>query len=608
MDANTILQFAAILAPYILNQLSKRINAQHQDSSKVSEAIERHLIEVANWVSTVQFFGMGTPKFTEQTTIALDFYTEPRRFQSATDTNTTKNETDLLSDPSHSLMLGEPGSGKTTTFKRIALTMLKKEPIDEGDILQFPMVIRLREMLEGESLSNKISDVFGLVAEPREIITRFTERDTKGRLIEVERKHTEMRIGGDKVEDVVPKFLNEARVMLLLDGLDELRPAYRSKIRDEIVSLGRRLTTSKIIVSCRSGDYTQQMDGFTVLEICPLSKSQILTIKDKWLGVDDKDFMERLRDLPYYDVADRPLLLTQMLFIYKRFGYLPEQPSQIYAKLINLLLEEWDAERGIHRVTQYAGFDPRKKAEFLASLAYQLTYTLQKTWFAEKDLVSAYLSVCQRFRLPKDEATQVAREIQTHTGIIVVGPADIYEFCHLSLQEYLCAEYIVRAPLDTHSIEYLAKNPAPLAIAVALSSHPSNWFGTLILNFRNLNKFDAGNMASFLSRILVECPSFERSEPLGFAMLLLFKHYKNNSTVCQYSERMLEINSVLESVAGVLRWYTQKRQSSISPNFINLSLNKQLEKVYRFELPLEGSFPKSLLPRLKHLNNEQLFE
>ena len=606
MDPIIIIQLGAALAPLVTKLLSKRIKAQKQDSVKVSEAIERHLTEVSNWASTFQFFGMGSPQSVEQSTIALDLYTQPRRFQSATEPTTTKCETNLLSDPSHCLMLGEPGSGKTTTFKRIALAMLRQSPADELNILWYPMVIRLREMLEGESLYDKIAGLFGLVIVPHERIILVKTRDPRGRIIEEERKHIEMRIGDEKVEDVIPVFLDESRTLLLLDGLDELRIEYREQIRNEIVKLGRRLNKSKIIVSCRTGDYTKNMEGFIVNEICPLSEDQILAIKDRWLGPDDTGFMERFRNLPYYDVADRPLLLTQLLFLYKRYGYLPDQPSQIYAKIIRLLLEEWDAESSVRRVSEYSGFNPTQKSDFLASLAYQLTYALNITRFTPNDLVSAYLPICDRFNLPTNEAPQVAQEIQTHTGIIVMGPEDIYEFCHLSLQEYLCAVYIVRAPIETQSIEYLAKYATPLAIAVALSSHPSNWFAYLILHFDNLNSFDEASMTSFLSRIIVERPNFQKSEPLGFAILRLFKHYQKNSKVCQYLEHIIKIQSVLESVASALRSYTLRKRESISADFVEVSLRPNLVHIYRFNLPLEGAFPKEYISEIRKIDGDSL--
>ncbi len=422
-----------------------------------------------------------------------------------------------------------------------------------------------------------------------------------------EYKHTEMRIGDHKVEDAIPKYLNNAQVLLLLDGLDELRAIPRANISDEIITIGRRLNRAKIILSCRSGDYTKQMDGFSVVEICPLNTDQIIRIKEKWLGKDDTLFMQHLKNLPYYDVSDRPLLLTQLLFLYKRYGYFPEQPSQIYTKLINLLLEEWDAERGIKRLSQYAGFDPKKKSEFLSALAYHLTYAAEITRFKEDDLVKAYLKLCGRFRLPKEEARQVSQEIQTHTGIILLGPSDTYEFCHLSLQEYLCAEYIVRTPVEMQSIKYLAKYSAPLAVAVSLSSNPSQWFSSLILSYGNTKYFDTISMASFISRIVVERPGFELSEPLGFAMLSLFKHHNQYTPAFAYLNDMLKIDVVLGSIASALRWYIPKHTYTPKSTLVQVELNKKLEKTYNFNLPDEGAFPRAILTKLKEAKGSHLY-
>ena len=606
MEPGYISAFLA-LSPYIVKGFSQLIRTYKQDSEKVSYAIHDHFTEVCNWASMVQFFGMGTPQPTEEATVALDIYIEPRRFQSALDQRTIKHEKDLLSDLHHVLLLGEAGSGKTTTLKRITLAVLKEEPKDENDIFQCPIVIRLRELYEGESLFSKIAELFGLSIKSHEIVVREMVRDPHGKLMQVETKHTELRIGDDKVENVIPNFLNQAKALLLLDGLDELRATHKTKIEYEIVSLGRRLTTSKIIVSCRAGDYVKQMEGFAVFEICPLDEEKLLSINEKWLGPENIEFIKCLQNLPYFDVGDRPLLLTQLLLIYKRYGYLPEQPTQIYSKLVNLLLEDWDTERGIKRDSKYAGFTPAKKAEFLAALAYLLTYSLEKTMFKADDLTKAYCMICDRFKLPSDEATQVAHEIQTHTGIIVLGPKDIYEFCHLSLQEYLAAEYIVRSPLDTNITGYLSKYSAPLAIAVALSSHPSNWFASLILNFGNLKDFDDASMASFLSRMLVERPSFEVHEPLGMAILALFARYRNSAIACSYLDKLLETSGVIESITRTSRWYIFKRRSQIESPFMEVTLRQGLESIYKFQLPLIGMFPKKILPKLKELSGERLF-
>ncbi len=606
-------------APYIINALTAKIKElRSQNKGRIASSIANHLVEVENWANTFQFYGMSIPQLTGDMTIALELATEPRKFRSASE-QPTKSEGELLLDPTHTLLLGEPGSGKSTTLKRLALTVLHTAPQDERDSVQYPIVIRLRELPEGRSLTDRLANIFGLEPAPREIITTRKVRDPNGRVHTEEEKHVEMRVDNEKVEDVVITFLNDSKALLLLDGLDELSREHRWQIREEIVLLGRKLASSKIVVSCRSGDYLRNMEGFSIFEICPLNQAQIKAIANRWLAGREEEFLAHLGALPYFDVANRPLMLTQLLLLYKRNGYMPDQPNQIYSKLAQLMLEDWDSQREIRRISTYSGFNPKQKADFLASLAYQLTYILDKTSFNESDLVSVYNSICSNFRLPMNEAVQVANEIQTHNGIIVEGPSNTYEFCHLSFQEYLCADYIVRGgPLDALLIESFFKKPAPLAVSIALSSQPSNWLSNLILTIKNLTRISPDDMASFLSRMLIERPVFQKSELLGFAVLALVKTYafvsagatsvvsNGQRNVTSHLDRLFDLPNVFESIVSALRWYRPTKLFGAN-KFIELS-KKNLEVVYTKQVPIQVAFPVKYIDKLKQYDDDLFAE
>ena len=591
-----LLKFGTSLAPQVFKLVTNAISTfSPKDGQQISTAIENHLIEVVNWATVDQVFGVSRPQGIDEYTIALDLSIEPRRFKSP-DGAESKHENDILNDPTNCLLLGEPGSGKTTTLKRLALTMLRKPPESEQDIYQYPIVIRLRELGEKESLINKIADKFGITIDKRTIITEKESQDIFGKKTVVKVETTTFHVGNHQVTDAVATFLNDSKAVLFLDGLDEVGNDNAQDIRSEIIELSRKLNSSKIIVSLRAGDYTQAMEGFSVLEICPLSTEQIIAIKNKWLGLEDAKFMDTLRLLPYYDVTNRPLLLVQLLILFKRYGNLPDQPSVVYKKLVNLLLEEWDAQRTIKRQSKYAGFDTGKKAEFLQCLSFILMYQIGKVSFSEVDLVKAYNSMYERFRLPEDEAAEVAREIMTHTGIIIRGSRDVYEFSHLSLQEYLCAEYLVRAPVQELAIEYFAANkPAPFAVAVALSSQPSYWFSQLILPIKTDTRVSETTLSSFLSRVLMERPFFEKSESLGLAMFALFLRVSVNPSILNYLDEMVKMTIILESMGIALKYYSTSETQQ--PEFIGLVYSKRQEPAYRY-FPALGAIPKDVLDQL----------
>jgi len=73
------------------------------------------------------------------------------------------------------------------------------------------------------------------------------------------------------------------------------------------------------------------------------------------------------------------------------------------------------------------------------------------------------------------EAQQVVNELETHTGLFIQSGYEQFEFAHKSLQEYLAAEYLVKLPSIPPERRILFKLPNELAIAVTISSNPSDY-------------------------------------------------------------------------------------------------------------------------------------
>ena len=48
------------------------------------------------------------------------------------------------------------------------------------------------------------------------------------------------------------EFLTRTRAIVFLDGIDEVALDHRAKLKDQIQQLARRLSSSKVVLSCRS--------------------------------------------------------------------------------------------------------------------------------------------------------------------------------------------------------------------------------------------------------------------------------------------------------------------------------------------------------------------
>ena len=513
----------------------------------IESALSMYTRRIQKWASVIQIVGMSEPKDTDSDSISLSVSLTPRRYRPIDGNSETASESIVLGNPNSYVILGDPGAGKTTTIKRIISHILQNEPgLDEQDF-RLPVLVLLRDLQEDEGIFQHISKQLGVFKAEDEI--------------------------KPEIEEII-KALESLKAIVLVDGLDELPPSKHRSIVYEIKQLHDYLLDSKIILTSRSGGFAENLEGFSIVEVCPLDMGEIKTISTKWCKHPRK-FLNALKSVPYKDMANRPLLLTQLIVLHNNFDFLPPKPTDVIRKLLNLQLEQWDQSRGVIRRSVYADFFSDRKLDFLSALSFYLLYKTNKKSFDEDQLVEAYMEICQSFGLPEKEANLVVKEIESHTGIIIAW-GDSFEFSHLSLQEYLCGYYIVRDSANKDVInKYMAEYPDPVAIACALSPNPSTWFSRIFLEKSELLfEINNKNIQKFLSRITVEKPSFSPVPELGYSILLLI-HLSQGEDVSIFVE-MLSITGVSEAISKALTPYVVVRKNE---EFTRLSL-ENMKRVY----------------------------
>jgi hypothetical protein len=557
------------------SRLGQRTLPESQDLQELGKALISHTRDILTWSQGLQIFEMKGPRLVADITTEIPM-SVPRRLKNTNTSAEITPESDLLFREGNFLILGGPGSGKTTMLKRLAQRILLDPPESALDIWQYPVLIRLQRLSTSSSLIKSIADVIGLKCEVRITKEEKIDRDNDDKTSPTIREITTNYWGNEPLVKALPDLLEKTGAIILLDGLDEVPNPTRRRLEQEIVQLAEQMPQAKILLTCRSGDSQTTFHGFNLVEMCPLRQADIEKISTTWL-TDAKYFLKQLTGTPYKDLAENPLFLSYLLVHFENFEYLPAQPKDIYPRICRLALEEWDRHRGVSpRRSTYANFSPDTKLEFLSALSYELTYQCRARRFSGEQLKNAYRAIFDSFGLPREAAEQVAGEIESHTGIIVESGFDHYEFSHLSLQEYLCGFYLVRLPFGDQINRYLTEYPAPVAVAVSLASSPSDWLASILLSTSRLG---GAWLQSFFSRIFHERPSLTHSAYLGFgALRLLFLAEQEASP---FLMEFLHYKAVPESLRLAMRWYLADAEDG----HWNLNRSPGFTGDYGFKIP-----------------------
>ena len=483
------------------------------DRQSAANALQDHLRFVGKWSSEIAFRDLLRSKKLAESFVDL----ECRLGQvpeEGTITSETRRVSSLLNNnDDHVVVLGRPGAGKTTSMQRLALSALQRHKPGET---YTPVVLRLRELSGMETVLDRLM----MIAAINVISTSSNRKIGKGgsrSLAEDERKDLK-----ETQRRALTAYLDSIRALLFLDGLDECPSNVRTQIEREINSLMEHSSSYKIILTCRSADYGFSFPAQTYT-LLPLTRGEIRTFAVKWLGVQHASkFMEQLELSPYSSAGEVPITIAHLCAIFERRGEIPRQPRFVYQKIVRLLLEEWDEQRGIRRISQYSGFEIDRKLEFLRRISYELTVAESRGSFTHAELERAYLKSYELFGLPRAEYSHVAREIESHSGLILQSSSNRYEFAHKSLQEYLTAEYLLRLPTVPRA--HFMTLGEELAIATGLSSQPELYVESItetLLSSRD-DPSQTRFASIFLGRLMVERPDLCSEDWLGWTLLTLW--------------------------------------------------------------------------------------
>ena len=154
------------------------------------------------------------------------------------------------------------------------------------------------------------------------------------------------------------------------------------------------------------------------------------------------------------ELARTPLLLTFLCLVYDSTQRLPANRAILYKRALEILLEKWAAEKRIHDEPIYRDLHPELEIVMLSQIAGP-AFEEDKVFFTLDDLSARFSKFLkEEVNAPKVlNASLVIEAIEVQQGLLVQRASNVYSFSHLTIQEYLAANYFCQGQRRVRFIE-----------------------------------------------------------------------------------------------------------------------------------------------------------
>ncbi|MEV6796860.1 HEAT repeat domain-containing protein [Micromonospora rifamycinica] len=376
------------------------------------------------------------------------------RFAAETEQPAGQPVLDAARDAAQLLVLGDPGTGKTTLLRYLALTharaLIGGEQVRGRDAL-FPIYLRI-----GEYARQGFPEV-GI-----------------GEFLPGQLRRAECTLPG--LADLLRRQLDAGRCLVLLDGLDEIASA---ELRRDVVTAVVNFVTAharqgnRFVVTSRIAGYQaaplpepfravrlQDMDDPTITRFLDVYCREVERAETpgrsaeatRLAGAREATAIEQAltTNAGVRRLAANPLLLTALVLVHRASGRLPHRRVEAYVEVCNALGRTWRSAQGVAEADLP---DERILTRWLTELGWwmhehrpegaatrqELLEVLGPLWAAHQGTTwdPRLLTVADPLRT--DAGLGVAEFVDkadTHTGLLVERAPGRYGFAHLTFEEY----------------------------------------------------------------------------------------------------------------------------------------------------------------------------
>ena len=365
------------------------------------------------------------------------------------------------------VIIGPPGTGKTTLLQNLALTLAANEQRQYGVMPYIPIFLYAR---------NHTTTL--VQASPPNL----------GELVQ------NLFSGLNPPHDWFQIKLRRGKCLVLIDGLDEIADqAQRKKVSEWVDDQIKNYPHCRFVLTARPQGYrSTPLQRAAVLEIQPFNSTQVRTFLENWYLAneivssgyekgaqvqerakrDANDLMQRLAGSETLQVlAVNPLLLTMIAMVHRYRGALPSGQVELYAEICDVLLGSWGRAKGIKEEL----LRPAQKLILLRHLANHMMERHLR-YISTEEAIKVIEGPFGRLGIRSNETVGFLLDIQAGSGLLIEREVGVWGFAHFTFQEYLTATYWLESRHSEQDWSKLVSNSwwhEPLRLYAALGDATS---------------------------------------------------------------------------------------------------------------------------------------
>lgn len=453
------------------------------------------------------------------------------------------------------VLLGDPGSGKSTFVSFVALCMAGEILEDTDANLDV-----LRSPLPGAEIHEKKPKPqpwkHGPLVPVRVILRDLAAHGLPNPEEPITASHLwrfiEKTLADQELGEYAPFLKNELQTnggLVLLDGFDEVPDAdrRREQIKEMVHAFSRGFAKCRILLTSRTYAYQKQewrLPDFTEAVLALWTEGQIQRFVSRWY--DHAAALERLRaedsegraallreaifsNPRLLDLARRPLLLTLIASLHAwRSGSLPDGRAELYEDAVKLLLDFWEMARVRHKangerillqpsLTEFLRIDQKEVREALEDLAFEAHKAQPDTMeTADVDEGRLLTKLAELSRKSAVNPVLLRDYLCDRAGLLIHRGVGVFTFPHRTFQEYLAACYLTR-------------DEFPDLVASLAMEDPGRWREVLLLAGARA----AGRVGSAVWNLADALCGLEAGEPEESDMPALWGAYLAGQAVAE---------------------------------------------------------------------------